>query len=117
MWLVLPKNLDRLIYVNTQPMGQTMSSTADTQIQIFKLKRISAASLGTYGAPLVIQVESQHGGFELIIYTDNKLLSDLVASAVNDAVQLAGGVAKEPPCPFEHAAYQAASYAYNGGSR
>jgi hypothetical protein len=94
-----------------------VSATADTQLQIFKLKRISAASLGTYGEPLVIRVESQHGDLELILYTDNKLLSDLVASAINDAVALAGGAAKEPPCPFEHAAYQAASYAYNGGSR
>jgi hypothetical protein len=103
--------------MSTPTDGETMA-TADTQLQIFNLNRISATSLHSYGAPLVIRVESKHGDLELIVYTDNPLLSDLVASAINDAVLLAGGNKPEKPaCPFEQAAYTAQDYAYQGGSR
>lgn len=90
-----------------------------TNISLHLITSIEAVDHDAFGNPLVLRLKSRYGDTDLTLFFDvgDKGMTKRLVEAINAAI--VGPI--EPPepaaCPFEAAAYTAATYAYSGGSR
>ncbi len=90
-----------------------------TYLSLHDVTGLKAAALASFDTPLVLSIDTPHGGMQISIYLNphDTAKVELLANNINAA--MARPNTPKAACPIEEAAYEAMrkSYCYQGAER